>query len=95
MDDKLEILCPCCEATISVDAKSGQVLWHKEKPAPVKSLDAMLSQLEAKKSETARRFEKEMEAQKDRSRILDMKFKEALKEAEKSDRKPINPMDLD
>jgi hypothetical protein len=36
-----------------------------------------------------------MESQKDRARILEERFKEALERAEKSDDKYVNPMDMD
>jgi len=92
-----EIQCPCCEATLVVDRVSGEVLLHKakERRGPGGSLDAMVAGLEAQKSDAARRFEKQLESQKDRSRILEERFKEALERAEKSDDKYINPMDMD
>ena len=51
--------------------------------------------LDAQKSEMEKRFEREMASQKDRSRILEEKFKEAMERAEKSDKPVVNPMDLD
>ena len=91
-----EILCPCCEALIVVDRLSGEVLLHKAKENKSGlSLESMVSNLETQKSEMAKRFEKNLESQKDRARILEEKFKEALARAEKSDKPVINPMDLD
>jgi hypothetical protein len=92
-----EITCPCCEATIVVDRLSGEVLLHKakERRGPGESLDAMVAGLETQKSEAAKRFDKQLESQKDRARILEERFKEALERAEKSDEKYINPMDMD
>jgi len=90
-----EITCPCCESLIVIDRVSGEVLFHKVKERKsTQSLESMVSGLEAQKSEMARRFEKEMESQKDRSRLLEEKFKEALQRADK-DKPYINPMDLD
>jgi len=92
----IEITCPCCEATIVVDSVSGEVLLHKAKErGPSQSLEAMVSNLEAQKGEAAKRFEKQLESQKDRARILEERFKEAMKRAEKSDKPHVNPMDLD
>lgn len=92
-----EILCPCCQATLVVDRLSGEVLLHKAKEVrgPGGSLDAMVAGLESQKSEAERRFEKQLESQKDRARILEEKFKAALEQAEKSDEKYVNPMDMD
>lgn len=90
-----EITCPCCESLIVIDRISGEVLFHKVKERKAsQSLESMVSGLEAQKSEMAKRFEKEVESQKDRSRILEEKFKEALERADK-DKPYINPMDLD
>lgn len=55
----------------------------------------MVRSLEKQKDETSRRLERELESQKDRNRLLDAKFREALSRAEKSDKKPLNPLDLD
>jgi len=91
-----EIICPCCEALIVVDRLTGEVLLHKAKEKKSgQSLEAMVSGLETQKSEMAKRFDKEMESQKNRSRILEEKFKEAMQRADKSDKPLINPMDLD
>ena len=92
-----EITCPCCEATIVVDRLNGEVLLHKvkERRGAGGSLDAMVAGLEAQKSEAAKRFDRQMESQKDRASILEERFKEALERAEKSDDKYVNPMDMD
>jgi len=93
----LEITCPCCEASLVIDRLSGEVLVHKakEKRGSGGSLDAMVAGLESQKSDAARRFEKQLESQKDRARILEERFKAALEQAEKSDEKYVNPMDMD
>lgn len=91
-----EITCPCCEATIVVDRLSGEVLLHKVKEVRTGgSLETMVARLESQKSEAAKRFDKQLESQKDRARILEEKFKEALQRAEKSDEGYVNPMDMD
>lgn len=92
-----EITCPCCDATLVIDRLSGEVLLHKAKEvrAGGGSLESMVAGLESQKSEAARRFEKQLESQKDRARILEEKFKEAMQRAEKSDEKFVNPLDLD
>ena len=91
-----EITCPCCESTIVVDRITGDVLLHKQKQSKVTgTLDSMVSNLEVQKSEAAKRFERQLEAQKDRGRILEERFKEALERADKSDTPYKNPMDMD
>jgi len=96
MAKNFEIVCPCCEAAIVIDRISGEVLLHKAKERKITgSLESMVAGLDAQKSEMEKKFEREMASQKDRSRILEEKFKEAMERAEKSDTPVINPMDLD
>ncbi len=96
MAKNLEILCPCCESTLVVDPVSGEVLLHKAKPAgPGKTFEAMVSQLAASKSEMEKKFDRNIESQKDRGRILEERFREALERADKDDKPPVNPFDLD
>ena len=97
MAKNFEINCPCCEALIVIDRLSGEVLLHKAKETKTGggSLESMVQGLESQKSEAAKRFERQLDMQKDRARILEEKFREALQRAEKSDEKHVNPMDLD
>ena len=96
MAKNFEIACPCCEAVIVIDRLSGEVLLHKAKERKITgSLESMVAGLDAQKSEMEKKFDREMASQKDRSRILEEKFKEAMERAEKSDKPVVNPMDLD
>ena len=91
-----EVVCPCCQSTLVIDRLTGEVLLHKQKEVKVTgSLERMVADLEQQKSEAARRFEKQLESQKDRGRILEERFKEAMERAEKSDAPFVNPFDLD
>jgi hypothetical protein len=91
-----EITCPCCAATLVVDRISGEVLLHKAREVKAGgTLESMVAGLESQKSEAAKRFDRQLESQKDRARILEERFKEALERAEKSDTKYVNPMDVD
>ena len=95
MAANLEINCPTCDTLIVVDRITGEVLFHKEKEKKIAgSLESMVSNLETQKSEAAKRFDKQLESQKDRARLLEEKFQEALKRADK-DKPYINPMDMD
>jgi hypothetical protein len=96
MAKNFEITCPCCESLIVIDRISGEVLLHKAKERKTTgSLDSMVAGLETQKSEMQARFDREMASQKDRARLLEEKFQEALKRAEGSDTPVVNPMDLD
>jgi uncharacterized protein YPO0396 len=96
MANNFEITCPCCESMIVVDRISGEVLLHKVKERRAGgSLESMVAGLESQKSEMQKKLDREIAAQKDRGRILEERFKEAMQRAEKSDEKFVNPMDLD
>lgn len=96
MAKNFEINCPCCEALIVVDRITGEVLLHKAKERKATgSLDSMVAGLESQKSEMQARFDREIASQKDRARLLEEKFQEAMKRAETSETPVINPMDLD
>lgn len=96
MATNFEITCPCCEATLVIDRTSGEVLLHKAKERRAGgSLESMVAGLESQKSEMERKFDREMASQKDRSRILEERFKEAMQRAGEDDKPVINPMDMD
>lgn len=95
MSNKLEILCPCCEAKLQVDQKTGEVVWKEEKKKTVSSLSDMVKGLDKQRKEAETLFKKQNEIEKDRSRLLDEKFKEAQKHVDKDSPKPLRDFDLD
>ena len=94
--EKFSIICPCCEANLTVDAQTGAILAHEEKKKVLGSFEDLKSEL-SKKSETRDQiFAQEMSSMKDRERLLEEKFQEALKRADKDTDKPFrNPLDMD
>lgn len=93
---RFTVICPCCEATLTIDAQTGALISHEEKSKPVASFDEMLKGLDKQKQMRDQLFEQELGSQKDRKRLLDEKFSEAMKRAEKDKDKPyINPLDID
>ncbi|HEX8746932.1 MAG TPA: hypothetical protein VF717_07005 [Pyrinomonadaceae bacterium] len=95
-NSRFTIICPCCEATISLDAQTGAIISHEEKTKPVASFDEMLKGLDKQKQQREQIFQQELGSLKDRERLLEEKFREAMKRAEKDKDKPyINPMDVD
>ncbi len=97
---RLTIRCPGCEARLVVDAATGEVLSHRSADRPLaggKDFDSLLKGLDEDKAEAEAVFEREMGALKDRDRLLEEKFREALKRAkeEPDDEPPVRPWDLD
>jgi 23S rRNA maturation mini-RNase III len=95
--EKFTVICPCCEANLTIDAQTGAVLAHEEKQKKLGSFEDLKSELDKQKQVREQLFAQEMSSQKDRERLLEEKFKEALKRAENSETdKPFkNPLDLD
>ena len=93
---KFTIICPCCEATLTVDSQTGALLAHEEKSKPVASFDEMVKGLDKQKQVREQIFAQELSSMKDRDRILEEKFQEAMKRAEKDkDKLYRNPLDID
>ena len=93
---RFTIICPCCEATINIDTQTGAIISHEEKAKPVASFDEMLKGLDKQKQQREQIFAQELGSQKDRERLLEEKFREAMKRADKETGAPYkNPLDLD
>ena len=79
-----------------VDAETGAILSHEEKQKPLASFEDMKKGLEKQKETREQIFAQEMSSMKDRGRLLEEKFKEAMKRAEKDkDKVYRNPLDMD
>lgn len=94
--EKFTIICPCCEASLTVDSHTGAILAHEEKKKPLASFDDLKGDLAKQKEQREQIFAQEMSSMKDRERLLEEKFKEALKKADTTSDQPFrNPLDLD
>lgn len=94
--ERLSIICPCCEATLTVDAATGAIIAHEEKTKKLGSFDDLKNNLDRQKALREQLFAQESLKQKDRERLLEEKFQEALKRADADSDKPFkNPLDLD
>lgn len=98
--NKLTLRCPDCNSHLVVDATTGEVLFHRKPEEPVgggKDFEALLSDLDQKKEQAEDVFSREMEAMKDRDRLLADKFDEAMKRAaeDPDETPPPRPFDLD
>jgi N-dimethylarginine dimethylaminohydrolase len=81
---------------MTIDAQTGAILAHEEKAKPLASFDEMVKGLDKQKQMREQIFAQELSSMKDRDRILEEKFQEAMRRAEKDKDKPfINPMDID
>jgi hypothetical protein len=94
--EKFSIICPCCEANLTVDSQTGAILAHEEKKKILGSFEDLKGELSKQKDLREQIFAQEMSSQKDRERLLEEKFQEALKRADKDTGEPFrNPLDMD
>jgi len=94
--EKYTLTCPCCETILTVDANTGAILAHEEKKKIHGSFEDLHGELSKQKEHREQIFAQEMSSMKDRERLLEEKFKEALKRADTDSEKPFrNPLDLD
>lgn len=97
---KLTVRCPGCDSDLVIDAETGEILSHRKAKQPVaggKDFDALLKGLDENKARAEDLFQKEVAAMKDRDRLLEEKFREAMRRAEEEpdDGPPRRPFDLD
>lgn len=97
---KLTVRCPDCNSELVIDSATGQILSHKKAKQPIaggKDFDALLKGLDEEKSKAEDIFQREVAAMKDRDRLMEEKFREAMRRAEEEpdEGPPRRPFDLD
>src|SRR5205085_11909233 len=89
-------ICPCSKTPRMIDAATGALISHEERTKPVASCEEMAKGLEKQKQLREQIFAQELGSHKDRERLLEEKFREAMKRADKDANTPYkNPLDLD
>lgn len=97
---KLTVRCPDCSSDLVIDVATGEVLSHRKAKQPIaggKDFDSLLKGLDEDKARAEDVFQREVAAMKDRDRLLEEKFREALRRAEEDPDQgpPRRPFDLD
>ena len=93
------VTCPCCGAKLSVDPVLKAVIHHEPPPKPAGPAKDLKAAMEALKGEAEKRraqFQQASEAEKDKSKVLDKRFQEAMKKAKDEPvERPTRDIDLD
>ena len=94
---EFEVACPCCQATLVVDANLRRIVRHEE---PVRGDRPELSEAQRILAEEAARrealFQQSVNAERTRGDALSKRFEEALKQARNEPiTKPTRDFDLD
>jgi hypothetical protein len=95
----ISVVCPCCQASLTIDVELKKVIAHEA--APAKHKDAPdLSRVDVLLREQAARreaiFRQSTEDEKSKAQLLERKFAEALKKSKDQPvEKPTRDIDLD
>jgi len=97
LKSEVEVVCPCCQATLVIDMNLGRIVGHKE---PERGNKPELSEAQRILAEEAARrealFQQSVESEKTRGDALSRRFEEALKQArDEPVTKPMRDFDLD
>jgi hypothetical protein len=93
MPEAVDIVCPCCEALLKVDPETGSVVWADRKKPKPRDFDDLVTRAQSHRSVLDEKFARSVRHTKHAAEILDKKFEEARKRAEKDDSRPPHPFD--
>ena len=90
----IRVQCTCCEAVLTVDKGSGEVVFtEKPKNKKVSFEDALLK-VKQDQDTAEDRFKEAFLKEKDHMKVVDQKFEENMKRKDELET-PIRPIDLD
>jgi hypothetical protein len=97
LKSEFDVTCPCCSASLVVDANLQRVIRHTEPPSgPKPELDDAQRILAEQAARREAVFQQSFAAEKTRDDALSKRFEEALKQArEEPIIKPTRDFDLD
>jgi len=95
----IEVRCPCCEATLKIDAELKSVISYQEhvKPRSIEDMETAVQKLKGEEARRGEAFEKSFEAHKSHQKVLERKFDELFKQAKENPDAPAprKPFDYD
>lgn len=102
MSDKdpstIQLTCPCCGSTLTIDPSLAAVLDHKlpVKPPIAAQMKDVHTLVKAEATRRDEKYQQLAEAEKNKGKLLDRKFQELLKKAKEEPlEKPLKDIDLD
>lgn len=90
---RIHVVCPCCQAGLTVDPASGLVIKADKKKTDY-SFDDALERHKTFKSKADEMFQKAFQNEKERTASLEKKFREALESKDELE-DPKRPFDWD
>ena len=94
----IQVTCPCCGATLTIDPSLPAVLDHKlpAKPQVVAQMKDVAKVVQEEATRREEKYQQILEAEKNKGKVLDRKFQELLKKAKEEPlQKPLKDIDLD
>jgi hypothetical protein len=88
------VQCTCCEAVLTVDKASGEVLFTEKPKSKKVSFEDAFQKVQQDKETSDDRFKDAFMKEKDRMKVIDKKFEENMKRKDELEM-PIKPIDLD
>ena len=92
--NKIEVQCTCCEATLTVDAATGDVLFTKQPEKKGLPFEDALMDVKKQQATASDRFDQAFEKEKGRKDLIDAKFQEAMERVDELEM-PVRDIDLD
>jgi hypothetical protein len=93
-ESTIRVQCTCCEAVLTVDKASGEVVFTEKPKAKKVSFEDALQKVKQDQDSAEDRFKDAFSKEKDRMKVIDQKFEEAMKRKDELEM-PIKPIDLD
>ena len=90
----IRVQCTCCEAVLTVDKASGEVVFTEKPKKKTVSFEDALQKVKQDEQTAEDRFKEAFLKEKDRMKLVDQKFEEAMKRKDELEM-PIKPIDLD
>ena len=94
----IQIVCPCCGVTLTVDPSLPAVLDHKlpSRPQVAAKMEDVPKLVKEEATRRDEKYQQLVEAEKNKGKVLERKFQELLKKAkEEPITKPLKDIDLD
>jgi hypothetical protein len=90
----LQVRCPCCDAMLTVDSFSGEILFTEKPKKKGLSFEDAINDLQREKETADDRFRDAFEKESSRLKSIEGKFQEALKRKDELE-DAVNPLDFD
>ena len=90
----IRVQCTCCEAVLTVDRASGEVLFTEKPKSKKVSFEDAFQKVQQDQETADDRFKEAFMKEKDRLKVTEKKFEENMKRKDELEM-PIKPIDLD